>query len=148
MSHLKMTSSEIEWISTYYQGTVFGSGYMTDLVGDRIQITLYYSDRSPYRPGARIVISMQCRRDDRVCYASGQCQGQKMELTIPLDGSTKGGYASLGPVDKGVMRFKAVDINHIKSQVPKSSEPVTGSPEFETLNDVGGFSSSSGCVLL
>lgn len=128
-----MSSSEIIWKSKYYGAAVSGSGFMSSETEGQIDLTLFYSNRSVYKPGARVVLKMDCRRDDEVCYAQGQYGGQTMKLAIPLDGPLTGTYISLNPVDHGIMEFKAADVEMLRKQVPISLEKLIEPPEFEMI---------------
>lgn len=142
-----MSSSEIFWRSNYYAGAVQGFGYMSGEIEGQINLTLYYSDRSAYKPGTRVELKMNCQRDDRMCYTQGRVGSQIMKLAIPMTGSLTGTYISANPIDHGNMEFKTADVEKLKNQVPMSSERLIEPPEFKEILSLNSPYGSM-CVLL
>lgn len=138
--------SGLNWTSNYYHGRVHGVADMAmDPTGDLV-VTMTYALASSFRPGQKLILKFKCLRDETMCYARSQNQGQLMLIAIPLNGKLIGRYISLGPIDRGQITVGISEVEMIRKSVPLSSDPLVEPEEFKQVYSAGTY--GTGCCLL
>ena len=125
MSSSSLTGSALEnsntWKSSHYIGGGIHGTFEAVLHEGTTMGTVRttYSRGSQYRAGQTVSFTLHLTRNESFCYGiSPSTFGQKLLVTIPLDGSLEGTYRSNLPIDRGIMRFEEEWIKCIINQIP------------------------------